>query len=87
MGKIEGVQIKNFGPLKDVVMGKTLNNQKGEALGNITAVIGPSGTEKAHWQMLLDFWQIVWKLELRLPVMRKTEEDFSRFVHRALMSL
>ena len=28
MGKIEGVQIKNFGPLKDVVMGKTLNNQK-----------------------------------------------------------
>ena len=47
MGKIEGVQIKNFGPLKDVVMGKTLNNQKGEALGNITAVIGPSGNGKS----------------------------------------
>ena len=29
MGKIEGVRIKNFGPLKDIVMGKTLSNQKG----------------------------------------------------------
>lgn len=25
MGKIEGVRIKNFGPLKDIVMGKTLS--------------------------------------------------------------
>ena len=28
MGKIEGVRIKNFGPLKDIVMGKTLSNRK-----------------------------------------------------------
>ena len=42
MGKIEGVRIKNFGPLKDIVMGKTLSNQKGMALGNLTAIIGPS---------------------------------------------
>ena len=47
MGKIEGVRIKNFGPLKDIVMGKTLSNQQGKTLGNITAVIGPSGNGKS----------------------------------------
>ena len=34
MGKIEGVRIKNFGPLKDIVMGKTLSNQRDVALGD-----------------------------------------------------
>ena len=32
MGKIEGVRIQNFGPLRDIVMGKTLSNQKNAAL-------------------------------------------------------
>ena len=47
MGKIEGVRIKNFGPLKDIIMGKTLSNQKGSVLGNVTAIIGPSGNGKS----------------------------------------
>lgn len=47
MGKIEGVKIENFGPLKNIIMGKTLSNQKGEALGNMTAIIGPSGNGKS----------------------------------------
>ena len=47
MGKIEGVRIENFGPLKNIVMGKTLSNQKGIALGNVTAIIGPSGNGKS----------------------------------------
>ena len=47
MGKIEGVKIQNFGPLKDVVMGKTLSNQKANALNNMTAIIGPSGNGKS----------------------------------------
>ncbi len=47
MGKIEGVKIENFGPLKNIVMGKTLSNQKGIALGNVTAIIGPSGNGKS----------------------------------------
>lgn len=47
MGKIEGVGIKNFGPLRDIVMGKTLSNQKGTVLGNVTAIIGPSGNGKS----------------------------------------
>lgn len=47
MGKIEGVRIKNFGPLRDIVLGKTLSNQKGIALGNVTAIIGPSGNGKS----------------------------------------
>ncbi len=47
MGKIEGVKIQNFGPLKDIVMGKTLSNQKATALNNMTTIIGPSGNGKS----------------------------------------
>ena len=35
MGKIEGVSIKNFGPLKDIVMGKTHSKQEAVALNNV----------------------------------------------------
>lgn len=47
MGKIQGVKIENFGSLKNIVMGKTLSNQKAEALGNVTAIIGSSGNGKS----------------------------------------
>ena len=47
MMKIEGIRIENFGPLKDITIGKTLNRQQESALGNITAIIGPSGTGKS----------------------------------------
>lgn len=47
MGKIEGIEIRNFGPLKDIVMGKTLSHQGGVALGNLIAIIGPSGNGKS----------------------------------------
>lgn len=47
MGKIEGVRIQNFGPLRDIVMGKTLSNQKNAALNNVTVIIGPSGNGKS----------------------------------------
>lgn len=47
MGKIEGVRIENFGPLKNIVMGKTLSNQTDTALSNVTAIIGPSGNGKS----------------------------------------
>ena len=47
MGKIEGVSIKNFGPLKDIVMGKQRTKQKETALGNVTVIIGPSGNGKS----------------------------------------
>ena len=30
MGKIEGIKIKNYGPLKEVVLGRTLSHQKPE---------------------------------------------------------
>ena len=65
MGKIEGVRIQNFGPLRDIVMGKTLSNQKNAALNNVT--------ERVLWQMLLDFWQTALNLAWRLPVMLKIE--------------
>ena len=47
MGKIEGIIIKNYGPLKDVIMGKTRTNQDAEALSNLVTIIGPSGNGKS----------------------------------------
>ncbi len=47
MGKIEGIQIKNYGPLKDITLGKTRTNQSIKALGNLVAIIGPSGNGKS----------------------------------------
>ena len=47
MGKIEGIKIQNYGVLKDIVLGKTRTNQNAKALGNLVAVIGPSGTGKS----------------------------------------
>lgn len=47
MGKIEGIKIHNYGPLKDIVMGKTRSDQKKDALGNMVAIIGPSGNGKS----------------------------------------
>ena len=35
MGKIEGIKIKNYGPIREVVLGRTLSHQKPEPLGNM----------------------------------------------------
>ena len=47
MGKIEGIKIQNYGVLKDVTLGKTRTEQTEKALGNLVAVIGPSGNGKS----------------------------------------
>lgn len=47
MGKIEGIKIKNYGPLREVVLGRTLSHQKPEPLGNMITIIGPSGNGKS----------------------------------------
>ena len=47
MGKIEGIKIQNFGPLKNIELGRTRANQKEKALGNLVAIIGPSGNGKS----------------------------------------
>lgn len=47
MGKIEGIAIKNYGPLKDVVLGKTLSHQSVKPLSNMVTIIGPSGNGKS----------------------------------------
>lgn len=47
MGKILGINIKNYGVLKDIRMGKLLSFQKGQELGNMVAIIGPSGNGKS----------------------------------------
>lgn len=47
MGKIEGIKIQNYGALKNIVLGRTRTNQKVRALGNLVAVIGPSGNGKS----------------------------------------
>ena len=47
MGKIEGIKIQNYGPLKDIIMGRTLSHRELQPLGNLTAIIGPSGNGKS----------------------------------------
>ena len=47
MGKILGIAIKNYGSLKDVKMGQLYSDQAGVPLGNMVAIIGPSGNGKS----------------------------------------
>lgn len=47
MGKIEGIIIQNFGPLKTITMGRTRTNQHEKPLGNMVTIIGPSGNGKS----------------------------------------
>jgi len=47
MAKIEGFRVRNFGPLRDVTLGKLWNTQKAEALTSMTAVIGKNGAGKS----------------------------------------
>ena len=47
MGKILGIAIKNYGSLKDVKMGKLFSERGADELGNMVAIIGPSGNGKS----------------------------------------
>lgn len=47
MGKIEGIEIQNYGVLKNIVLGKTRTRQNARALSNLVAIIGPSGSGKS----------------------------------------
>lgn len=47
MGKILGIVIQNYGSLKDIKMGRLFRVQKGNELGNMVAIIGPSGNGKS----------------------------------------
>lgn len=47
MGKILGIAIQNYGSLKDIKMGKLFREQDSKELGNMVAIIGPSGNGKS----------------------------------------
>lgn len=47
MGKILGIAIQNYGSLKNIKMGKLFSDQTGNELGNMVAMIGPSGNGKS----------------------------------------
>lgn len=47
MGKILGIEIQNYGSLKHIKMGKLFSDQSGAELGNMVAIIGPSGNGKS----------------------------------------
>ena len=47
MGKILGIAIKNYGSLKDIKMGQLFSDRDGSPLGNMVAIIGPSGNGKS----------------------------------------
>lgn len=47
MGRIAGIQIKNYGSLKNIKLGKLLGDNSGRELTNMNAIIGQSGTGKS----------------------------------------
>ena len=47
MGKILGMRIRNFGPLKDIKMGQIGTGSNEKPLDNMVAIIGSSGTGKS----------------------------------------
>lgn len=47
MGKILGISIKNYGCLKSIKMGQLFSDRQGVPLGNMVAIIGPSGNGKS----------------------------------------
>lgn len=47
MGKVLGISIQNFGLFKDIKMGQLYSDRGGKPLGNIVAIIGPSGNGKS----------------------------------------
>ena len=47
MAKIEGFNIKNYGVLKDITLGKLWNTQRNRPLTPMTVVIGKNGTGKS----------------------------------------
>ena len=42
MGRIAGIQIKNYGSLKNIKLGKLLGDNSGRELTNMNAIIGQS---------------------------------------------
>ncbi|MEA4889977.1 MAG: AAA family ATPase [Clostridiaceae bacterium] len=47
MGKILGIAIQNYGSLKGIKMGQLYSDREGTPLGNMVAIIGPSGNGKS----------------------------------------
>ena len=47
MAKILGIAIKNYGSLKSIKMGQLYTDRSGKELGNMVAIIGPSGNGKS----------------------------------------
>lgn len=47
MGKILGIAIQNYGSLKDIRMGQLYSDRSSKPLGNMVAIIGPSGNGKS----------------------------------------
>ena len=55
MAILEGIQIQNYRALKDVTLGKTLYEQKQDALPRLVTVIGANGTGKSSLLDALGF--------------------------------
>jgi predicted ATPase len=47
MARIEGFRVKNYGVLRDIVLGKLWNMQQAHPLTHMTAVIGKNGVGKS----------------------------------------
>lgn len=55
MAILEGIQIQNFRALHNIVLGKTFDNNKSEALPRLVAIIGANGSGKSSLMDALGF--------------------------------
>jgi predicted ATPase len=55
VGKLLGIGIQNYGPLKNIQLGKLLSSQNEDPLGNLVTLIGPSGSGKSTFADVFSF--------------------------------
>ena len=84
MGKILGIAIKNYGSLKDIKMGQLYSGQTGVPLGNMVAIIGPSGNGKST---LADLLLMHLQPMLRVLVMLVIGADMTSLFRKEAMAL
>ena len=77
MGKILGIAIQNYGSLKNIKMGKLYSDQSGSELGNMVAIIGPSGNGKAPLRMRSALFPTASLRMWRAPVTQTTGADMT----------
>ena len=83
MGKIEGIRIQNYGPLKDITLGKNFISSKYESFGESGFSYRGKRKRKEYFcRCILVLLLIVWKLGRKQHAMRIIGAAMTRFRHK-----